>query len=555
MTPLLNIEALNVRYHGVRGHTDAVRDVSLQIGAGESVAIVGESGCGKTSIALALMGLLPPKQITMNGIIHFNNQDLLSMTTKEIRRIRGRDMAMIFQDPMTSLNPYLRIGMQIAEPLWTHTPMRHAAARKEAIQLLDSVGFDNSIRDTQTYPHQLSGGMCQRAMIASALACAPKLLIADEPTTALDVITQDQVLSLIRTKQSEHGMALLLITHDLGIVAQTCERVAVMYQGQIVETGTTKTIYENPQHDYTRALLDAVPRLDGPRVHHLRTVGKETTPKQREEKKQSIQSTQRVVLDIKNLSVHFRSGRRHMRTVKAVDHVSFALNEQEVLGLVGQSGSGKSTLIRALLQLETPTTGEVFLKDWKLKNLTQRERHKLWQQMQMVFQDPYGSLNARLTAGRIIAEPLKNFSVVPRRQTRARVEELMALVQLDPAWQNRYPHEFSGGQRQRIGIARALACNPHILFCDEPVSALDVSIQAEVLNLLRDLKEQLNLTIIFVSHDLAVVRHVADRVAVMHRGKIVEWLDADRIVASASHPYTQQLMKAVPIPDPKRYHA
>ena len=554
MNPLLNIEALNVRYRGVRGHTDAVRNVSLQVGAGESVAIVGESGCGKTSIALAIMGLLPQKQIAVDGTIRFDDQDLLSMTTKDIRRLRGRDMAMIFQDPMTSLNPYLRIGMQIAEPLWTHQKMRHATARKEAVQLLDSVGFENSIRDAQTYPHQLSGGMCQRAMIAAALACSPKLLIADEPTTALDVITQDQVLSLIRAKQREHGMALLLITHDLGIVAQICDRVAVMYQGQIVETGTTDSLYENPQHAYTRALLDAVPRLDGPRVRHLRTIGTKAEPLLREEKVDDAPGTRRMVLDIRDLSVHFHSGHHHARTVKAVDRVSFVLNEQEVLGLVGQSGSGKSTLIRALLQLEKPTTGEVFFEDWKLENLTQRERHRLWQQMQMVFQDPYGSLNARLTAGRIIAEPLINFSVVPRRQTRARVEELMALVQLDPAWQNRYPHEFSGGQRQRIGIARALACNPRILFCDEPVSALDVSIQAEVLNLLSDLKEKLNLTVIFVSHDLAVVRHVADRVAVMHRGKIVEWLDAERIVESARHPYTQQLMKAVPVPDPKRYH-
>lgn len=555
---LLKTEDLVVRYHGQDGEVTAVAGVDFCIAEGESLAIVGESGCGKTSVALALMGLLPTKTVDVQGKASFSGSDLLSLSRSEIREIRGQDISMIFQDPMTSLNPYLRIGLQVAEPLMHHRGMRKRAAREAAARLLESVDFTSPLEHLRRYPHEFSGGMCQRAMIASALSCSPKLLIADEPTTALDVITQDRVLRVIQEMRGKQDMALLLITHDLGIVASIADRVAIMYNGKFVETGTVHEIFSNPQHDYTRSLLAAVPRLDRDKSIRLASVQKVKNPSA-----PSIEGgpapqdsptppESNALIQVEDLSVHFhlKTPAGDSDTLKAVDNVSLKIKPGEVLGLVGQSGSGKSTLVRAILQLIKPTLGSVSYEGRELTTLPESAVRQVWKDLQLVFQDPYGSLNSRMTAGQIISRPLLNYRITPRRKTRERVEELLTMVQLEPSWLNRYPHEFSGGQRQRIGIARALACNPKVIFCDEPVSALDVSIQADIINLLQDLREELSLTLLFISHDLAVVRHIADRVAVMNKGKIVEWLKSDDICAEASHPYTKELLAAIPVPDP-----
>jgi ABC-type glutathione transport system ATPase component len=555
---LLKTENLLVRYHGHDGEVTAVSGVDFSIAEGESLAIVGESGCGKTSVALALMGLFPAKAVDVQGVATLDGRDVLSLPPAKMREVRGQEISMIFQDPMTSLNPYLRIGLQVAEPLIYHRGMRKRAAREAAARLLESVDFTSPMEHLSRYPHEFSGGMCQRAMIASALSCSPKLLIADEPTTALDVITQDRVLRVIQEMRGKQNMALLLITHDLGIVASIADRVAIMHNGGFVEMGTVHEIFSNPQHDYTKALLAAVPRLDGNKSVRLASVQKKEqvlTPAIEGEPTPQHSPTPpkgNALIQVEDLSVHFhlKTPSGESRTIKAVDSVSLEIKHGEVLGLVGQSGSGKSTLVRAILQLIKPTSGRVKYEGRELTALPESAVREVWKELQLIFQDPYGSLNSRMTAGQIISRPLLNYGITPRRKTRERVEELMATVQLDPAWLNRYPHEFSGGQRQRIGIARALACNPRVLFCDEPVSALDVSIQADIINLLQDLTEALSLTLLFISHDLAVVRHIADRVAVMNHGEIVEWLKTDDICAEASHPYTKELLAAIPIPDP-----
>lgn len=566
--PLLDVNDLHVTYRTHEGSVHAVRGIDFSVAPRGALAIVGESGCGKTSVAMALMGLLNARHATVKGQARLAGAgDLPTLPAAALRRVRGNRVGMIFQDPMTSLNPYLRVGLQIREPLDVHRDMSASAARDEAARLLETVGFEPPIGPhLRRYPHELSGGMCQRAMVASALACSPSLLIADEPTTALDVITQDQVLSLIRRKREEHAMALLLITHDLGIVAGTCDHVAVMYAGEIVEYGPIDRIYGHPEHPYTRALLGAVPRLDRPRARRLQTIVSETADTPASVAAATASSTpasppppapaSEPVVAVRDLVVTFRDRSalpwRRPATVNAVDHVTLEVASGESLGLVGQSGSGKTTLVRAVLGLLPAAAGSIRCRG---RDVTRddgaavlRER---WRDMQLVFQDPYGSLNSRLTVGETLLRPLRHYRVVPRRERRAEVARLLSLVRIDPSWQNRFPHELSGGQRQRVSIARALAPRPSVLLCDEPVSALDVSIQADVLNLLADLREELGLTILFISHDLAVVRHVADRVAVMHRGRIVEMLAADDIGRAATHPYTRRLLDAVPVPDPK----
>lgn len=560
---LLKTEDLVVSYRGEDGDTTAVSGVDFSISEGESLAIVGESGCGKTSIALALMGLLPENAVEIQGSAVLNGKDLTSLSPAQLRQVRGQQLSMIFQDPMTSLNPYLRIGLQVAEPLLYHRGMKKSEAMKAAAGLLDSVGFPSPEEQLQRYPHEFSGGMSQRAMIASALSCSPDLLIADEPTTALDVITQDKVLRVLQAMRSERNMALLLITHDLGIVASIADRVAIMYEGRFVETGSVYDIFKDPQHDYTRSLLAAVPRLDRDKSTRLASVATEhsametgaaprSSRSQAEDSRGNNASTRTPLVKVEDLTVDFhpRTRSEKTETVRAVDNVSLEIMEGDVIGLVGQSGSGKSTLVRAILQLIRPTSGKVIYQGRDLTSLQESAVRQVWRDLQVVFQDPYGSLNSRMTAGQIISRPLLNYAVVPRKEIRERIEELMETVQLDPAWLNRYPHEFSGGQRQRIGIARALASNPKVLFCDEPVSALDVSIQADIINLLQDLSREFSLTLLFISHDLAVVRHIADRVAVMNQGRIIEWLCADDICREASHPYTRELLDAIPIPDP-----
>ncbi len=549
---MIDVQGLSVAYRTHEGWVDAVKSASFQVPSGGSLAIVGESGCGKTSIALALMGLLPARRARVGGRAMFGGVDLVAAPERERAARRGRDMAMIFQDPSASLNPYLRVGEQVAEPIVAHERVGRRAALRRAVGLLESVGIVEAAERSRAYPHQFSGGMCQRVMIAGALSCSPQLLIADEPTTALDVITQAQVLDLIRRRQHDSEAALLLITHDLGIVASLCERVAVMRHGEIVETGPCEQVYAHPAHAYTQALLRAVPRLGRPRTARLQSVGElgmagtpPEAPHDPAARRGGPSTAAEPLLRVSDLRVRLGGGDGRRQGLEIVRGVSLTVRRGEAVGLVGQSGSGKTTLVRAILQLVRPASGEVRFDGQDLVAMGGRELRDAWRRMQFVFQDPTGSLNGRLTARSIIAEPLMNYGIARSgREARDRVAELMRTVALSPDLMDRYPHEFSGGQRQRIGIARALATEPDILFCDEPVSSLDVSIQAGILNLLRDLRDRLGLALLFISHDMAVIRHVSDRVAVMHVGEIVEWLDADGIPDCATHPYTRELLAA-----------
>lgn len=551
--PLLAVEELCVTYHGLRGDVRAVIDLDFQIQPGEAVGLVGESGSGKSTVALALLGLLPESSATVKGRAYFRGKDLLCASSAYLRKVRGAGIGMIFQDPMTSLNPYLSVGRQVME-----TPVAHGMSRKAAKdlagRLLQVMQMPNPDAAFKRFPHQYSGGMRQRTMAASAFSGGPSLLIADEPTTALDVITQDRVLRLMVTELRKRSMSLLLITHDLGIVAGLCDRVVVMKDGRAVEAAGIRSLYSSPQHAYTQALLRAVPRLDcdqrpvssagdglaegsGRISPGLTGVAGEIEPGRR-------------AISVRHLTVEFRNGESR---VTAVDDVSIDVIHGEVLGLVGQSGSGKSTLARAIAGLVRPVSGEVCVAGRRVDPSHRSELSRLRRYVQLVFQDPRASLNPRLTVERIVAEPLINLGIAGRREAVARARALMATVQLPPAWGERYPHELSGGQCQRVGIARALSVSPAILLCDEPVSALDVSIQAEILELLADLRRRLSLTMLFISHDLAVVRSVADRVAVMHEGRIVELKPADQLYRSAEHEYTRALLSAVPIPDPTLY--
>jgi len=529
-----------------------VAGIDLDLYAGEALAIVGESGSGKSTVAYSLMGLHDSKRVNVEGEILFNERNILKNSTSQWQSLRGKEISMIFQNPMSSLTPYLTIGTQVIEPILRHTTKSVATARKEAIDLLEEVEISNAEKSFNSYPHQFSGGMKQRVMIASAVAAQPKILIADEPSTALDVIIQAKVLKLMKKELVKRGMSLVFITHDLSVVAGLCDRVVVMYQGKIVETAPVKKLFAEPEHEYTRKLLSSVPRIDK-KVDRLVM---EEPNSNREETDVSVKSSVRseAILTIKDLHVEF--GKRkgvfssHKEITKAVNGVNLELYKDEVLGLVGQSGSGKSTLIRSIAGLIQSKSGSIYYDNKDILQANQKALYAIRRKIQMIFQDPYGSLNPRFVAGRIIAEPLLNYGLMLNKDAFKKVRELMELVQIDPAWMNRYPHEFSGGQRQRISIARALALEPEILLCDEPVSALDVLVQADVLNLLKEIRSRMNLTILFVSHDLAVIRHIADRVAVMNMGQIVELRPSADIYSKAEHSYTQQLLDAIPIPDP-----
>jgi peptide/nickel transport system ATP-binding protein len=533
--PLLSVRNLSVVYHGLLGDVTAVDGVSFDLRPGEAVALVGESGSGKSTVAMALMGMLNPKQTTVKGEVRLDDRDLLPQSKRQWQDMRGNDAALIFQDPMTSLNPYLKIGLQITEPILRHTSSSRAEAEDAAIGLLKTMELADAESLMKAYPHEFSGGMRQRAMIASAFSASPRILIADEPTTALDVITQARVLRLMRDHLKRNDMALILITHDLGIVAGVCERVLVMKDGKLVEKGPVDAIYHDPKEPYTQKLLKAVPRIDEGGVNPFRTTS-------------AKKSMSRPLITVENALVTFVGKNK---TVTAVNDVSLELRENEILGLVGQSGSGKSTLIRAIAGLQPLTSGSITVDGAAVNSSDNRSLKTLRRNVQMIFQDPLASLNPRWTVERIIAEPLVNYGVAKGRAAIARARELMETVSLEPDWGNRFPHQFSGGQCQRIGIARALALEPKVLLCDEPVSALDVSIQEEVLQLLSSLQERLGLSLLFISHDLAVVRHIADRVAVMCEGEIVELKDAADIYAKAEHEYTKTLLRAVPIPDPR----
>jgi microcin C transport system ATP-binding protein len=524
--PLLELDRFSVRF----GDTIAVHELSLSIARGERVALVGESGSGKSVTALSILRLV--EQAQLSGRILLDGEDLLQKTEQQMRGLRGADVAMVFQEPMTALNPLFTIGKQIAESLRLHEGLRPNAARQRGIELLTRTGIPEPERRIDSFPHQLSGGQRQRAMIAMALACRPRLLLADEPTTALDVTVRQQIVDLLIELQeqeaAERGMAVLLITHDLNLVKRFAQRVAVMEKGVLVETNTTEALFSNPQHPYTQRLLDSEPQ---------RAV-------------ERIEPNARRLLEVQGLAVDYSTSAKGWRslfgrsTFRAVHDVDLSVRRGETLGIVGESGSGKSTLAATVLGLQKPAAGHIYIDGLPLSTLkTQRSRRALYSRMQVVFQDPFGSLSPRMTVEQIIGEGLTMHQPdMDAKARRARIGGLLEEVGMPAASMLRYPHEFSGGQRQRIAIARALAVQPELLVLDEPTSALDVSIQKQVLNLLTNLQKKYELTYLFITHDLAVMRAMAHRVIVMKSGRIVETGDTLDVLRTPSHPYTQSLL-------------
>jgi len=570
MTDLLNVNDLQVEFHVAEGVVRAVNGVSFRVPAGKTVALVGESGSGKSVVSQTIMGILPKAAKVTGGEIVFtdprNNSvtDLLTLETDgaKMREIRGGRISIIFQEPMTSLSPLHTVGDQISEALFLHRGVSKQQGMELTAEMLQLVGFPDPVRALRTYPFELSGGLRQRAMIAMALVCRPALLIADEPTTALDVTIQAQILKLMNDLQSELQMAVLMITHDLGVVANVADEIVVMYHGGVLERGSLNDIFRNPGHDYLKALLRAVPRFhmeEGERLVPLREI-QHTTGHLLAEREEEQVKLEKPLLRVTGLtkSYSLRKGGifagGETQKVLAVDDVSFFVRQGECLGLVGESGCGKTTLSKMIMRALSPDSGQVVFNDGgtevDLTALSEKELLPYRRKIQFMFQDPFSSLNPRMTVFDIISEPLIIHDIGDPAYRAEMVQELMALVGLNPRYLNRYPHSFSGGQRQRIGIARALALKPELLLCDEPVSALDVSVQAQILNLLKDLQEDLGLTYLFISHNLAVVDYIADRIAVMCAGRLVETAPRDVLFRAPVHPYTRALLSAVPEPDP-----
>lgn len=551
--PLLQIKNLEISFRSGQQNTSAVKGISFDVHRGKFIAIVGESGSGKSLTALSILQLLPAAA-QVQGQILFNADHPTSITqlsNKAIRQIRGNKIAMIFQEPMTSLNPVHTCGEQVMESLMLHKKLNRTAAREQTLKLFEEVELPNPSAMLKRYPHQISGGQKQRVMIAMAMSCQPALLIADEPTTALDVRVQKNILQLIKKLQQQQNMAVLFITHDLALVNETADDVMVMQQGNIVEQGSVIKVLSNPQHPYTRALLACRPQRNskGKRLPIVADFLQHSTPPPAVEWKTPACS--RTLLEVKNLQVHFPLKKNWMGKtsswVKAVDDVSFDVKENEVLGLVGESGCGKTTLGRSLLQLIKPTSGKIILNGKELTHLGAAALRAARKDLQIVFQDPYGSLNPRISIGDAILEPLKVHGLYQNtKQQKEKVIELLEKVSLHADHFHRYPHQFSGGQRQRICIARALALQPSFLIFDESVSALDVSVQAQVLNLIQELKASFNFTSIFITHDLNVVHYISDRILVMNKGKIVEQGSAHQILENPTAPYTRQLIEAMP---------
>jgi oligopeptide/dipeptide ABC transporter ATP-binding protein len=556
---LLEVADLNVRFATPDGEVHAVKDLSFSIESEETLGIVGESGSGKSQSVMSLMGLLAGNG-KATGRADFQGQDLLALPEAQLRAVRGKRISMIFQDPMTSLNPYLTIGAQMAHVIRAHESLSRKAARARCLQLLDAVKIPEGAARLDRYPHELSGGMRQRVMIAASLLLSPDLLIADEPTTALDVTVQAQILELMKELKRDFGTAIILITHDLGVVAGVADRVLVMHEGELKEQGPVDDIFYRPNDAYTKSLLKAVPRLDADRVERLASVGdehdeRESTPQALVAEIAATAGDSEPMLDVRNLRVHFpvlgEGWFAPRRAVKAVDGVDLQLAPGETLGVVGESGCGKSTLARAILRLVPVTTGSVTMLGHEVTAMSPSELRAVKRHLQVVFQDPLASLNPRMTVGDIVAEPLWTHRPdLKSKAVREQVREVLRRVGLSGRELNRYPHEFSGGQCQRIGIARALVLKPKLIICDEPVSALDVSIQAQIVNLLMDLREEFGLSLIFIAHDLAVVRHISHRVAVMYLGAIMEIASQKDLYEQPHHPYTRALISAVPIPDP-----
>ncbi|MFJ6212812.1 dipeptide ABC transporter ATP-binding protein [Streptomyces sp. NPDC092296] len=615
--PVLEVENLHVSFPSEAGEVRAVRGVSYAVRPGEVLGIVGESGSGKSVTSMAVLGLLPD-YASVTGTVRLSGRDILGLNDREMSKIRGKDIGMVFQDPLSALTPVYSVGTQIIEAIRIHQDVSKEIARKKAIELLDVVGIPDPGRRVDAFPHEFSGGMRQRAMIAMAIANDPKVIIADEPTTALDVTIQAQVLDVLKTAQEVTGAAIVMITHDLGVIAGFADRVMVMYAGRPVETGTVDQVYYTPRMPYTIGLLDSIPRLDDDREALVPIEGNppsmvelppgcpfaprcpikvdrcldvepelvapdgvdhpiacirgeelgveggldpaaifpvpEVPPAHEQERRPRAERT--TVLEVDGLVKHFpllkgAVFKRRVGTVRAVDGISLEIREGETLGLVGESGCGKTTTLLEILDLPTGQGGSITVLGKDTRTLNRSGRKALRRDVQVVFQDPMASLDSRMPIGDILAEPLSTHGW-SRDRISDRIPELLKLVGLNPDHADRYPQEFSGGQRQRISIARALALEPKLVILDEPVSALDVSIQAGVLNLLNDLKSRLGLSYLFVAHDLSVVRHSADRVAVMYLGRIVEIGETADVFAAPSHPYTQALLSAVPLPDPRR---
>ncbi|MBX5436542.1 MAG: ABC transporter ATP-binding protein [Alicyclobacillaceae bacterium] len=620
MSHLLEVKNLKVQFKLDGRTVKAVDGVSFHVDAGEIVAIVGESGSGKSVTQYSILQLIPaPPGEIVEGEVLFEGTDLLKLDprSQELRDVRGGKIGIIFQEPMTSLNPVMTVGRQLEESLILHLKLSRSQARERAIELLRRVGIPDAEHRVNYYPHQFSGGMRQRIMIAMAMSCEPKILIADEATTALDVTTQAQLLELLRDIVRSTNTALVLVTHNLGVVARFADRIYVMYAGGIVESGTCKDIFANPRHPYTVGLLRAIPRLDDPKdrklvpidglppdlsqkpttcafmprcVYRTARCAQEPAPPltpvgpgheaacyvlpSAEEFSAAANAataasetsaalaapvqqkqTGETILEVRNLKMYFPVTKgllkRKVSDIKAVDDVSFDIRRGETIGLVGESGCGKTTVARAILRMYDPTDGQIVFRGQDIAKLPKKDLRPLRRHMALVFQDSYSSLDPRLTAANIVGEPLKvNRLVASRAEYDRRIDELFELVGLRPELKHRYPHEFSGGQRQRLGIARALASNPDFIVCDEAISALDVSIQAQIINLLEELQAKLGLTYLFIAHDLSVVRHISDRVVVMYLGRVVEIADWKSLYENPKHPYTQALLAAVPIPDP-----
>ncbi|MCH6564314.1 MAG: ABC transporter ATP-binding protein [Proteobacteria bacterium] len=574
MSTLLDVRNLGVRFHTQSGAIDAVSDVSFKISAGSTLAIVGESGSGKSVTAQAIMGLLPRvAEITAGEILFADpaekgkvmNIAALDPESSDMQQIRGGQISIIFQEPMTSLSPLHTIGDQISETLLLHQNTSKQEAKALSIDMLERVGFPEPARSFDSYPFELSGGLRQRAMISMALVCRPALLIADEPSTALDVTIQAQILKLIKDLQQDLKMAVLLITHDLGVVANMADEVVVIYHGRVMESGSTRDIFANPEHPYLKALLKAIPHFnmkEGERLVPLREIDHQAGNLLRNTDAADQVDDDVPILSVRNISKSYlnRSDKSLLGSsetlgpIRAVDDVSFEIRRGECLGLVGESGCGKTTLSKIIMRSVDPDNGEIIFNDrgnnTDLLDLGDQEMIPFRQKIQYIFQDPFGSLNPRMTVHELLSEPLIIHRIGDANYRSEFVQELMNLVGLNPRWLNRYPHSFSGGQRQRVGIARSLALKPRLVICDEPVSALDVSVQAQILNLLKDLQEELGLTYLFISHNLAVVDYIAERIAVMCAGRLVEVARREDLFRNPLHPYTRALVSAIPYADP-----
>ena len=555
--PLLHIHQISIGFQTDNGFRETLQQVDFQLYKNEILGIVGESGSGKSLTSLAVLGLLPSSAKITEGEILYNGEDLSTLSTKQLRKIRGKEISMIFQEPMSSLNPSMKCGPQVTEILLEHTALSKKEAKAETLRLFEKVKLPRPESIYDVYPHQISGGQKQRVMIAMAIACKPKILIADEPTTALDVTVQKEILLLLKSLQQETEMSIIFISHDLALVSEISDRVVVMYQGKIVEQNSASALFLQPKETYTKALLASKPSTTE-RLKKLPTVKNflentisnvVETKSEREKRHQEIYA-QSPLLEVVNVEKEFVSNPglfQPKTSVKAVNDVSFKIYEGETLGLVGESGCGKSTLGNVILQLDKATAGKVLYRGNDITKISKTELRKLRKEIQLIFQDPFSSLNPRIPVGKAIMEPMEVHRLYKNNKERKqKTLELLHRVGLNESHFNRYPHEFSGGQRQRIGIARTIAVEPKLIVCDESVSALDISVQAQVLNLLNELKDKFGFTYIFISHDLAVVKYMADQLLVMNQGKIVEQGDADQIYANPEKEYTQKLIDAIP---------